>query len=232
MPDWESVRSVIGTVSLNSLNPFRYQIACRAVRDIAMYSASVVEMATEVCFFDSQLIGQFPNRKTYPEYDFRSERFLPWSASEYPISCSFPSRGKNKEKFRVPFIYLNTRLTAEWWQGWGFAENWERKETECARSGRVPVTRYMREPIICWYRFCSCGVSSSVAFNRWEFGSIGVETGFASCSWNRSKICLAYVDWLSVIPSLLCSTSIPRIQESGPFSDTLKTDFSRFRSFW
>jgi len=47
----------------SSLIPMRYQLACLAVVDSAMYSASVVEVETECCLLDRQEIRQEPRRK-------------------------------------------------------------------------------------------------------------------------------------------------------------------------
>jgi len=53
-------------------------------------------------------------------------------------------------------------------------EKGERKETEKARSGRVQVTRYIREPIICWYKVHSCWGSEPSALTKGALGSMGV----------------------------------------------------------
>lgn len=55
----------------------------------AVYSASVDERATVLCFRDSHDIAALANMKTDPVYDLRSRPQLPQSASAYPTSA-FP----------------------------------------------------------------------------------------------------------------------------------------------
>ena len=54
---------VTGTLTSSSLIPKRYQLACLAVVDSAMYSASVVDVETEYCLVERQEIRQEPNKK-------------------------------------------------------------------------------------------------------------------------------------------------------------------------
>jgi len=47
-----------------------------------MYSASAVEVATEDCFFEYQVIGEPPKNIICPDVDFLSSRSLAKLASE------------------------------------------------------------------------------------------------------------------------------------------------------
>jgi len=56
----------------NSLSKAVSHSAWQAAEQAAMYSASQVERATTVCFFELQDIGDPDSRKTYPEVVFLS----------------------------------------------------------------------------------------------------------------------------------------------------------------
>jgi len=79
-----------------------------------------------------------------------------------------------------------------------------------ARSGLVPVSKYINDPIICWYAIVSVRYSStSIVFNQW-LGSIGVETGLQSCIEKRFRILSMNVVWDRVIPLSVKVIWIPR----------------------
>ena len=71
--DWLSMWRVVGESrsrprSVSShLNQMTSLVACV----VAIYLASVLERATEVCFFELQLTAAPPSMKTKPEVDFR-----------------------------------------------------------------------------------------------------------------------------------------------------------------
>ena len=76
-----SACKAIGTFSRTSWRPFRNHWICRAASDIATYSASVVDVATEHRFLDRQEI-QAPLKSTmYPENERRVSRQAAKSAS-------------------------------------------------------------------------------------------------------------------------------------------------------
>ena len=56
---------VTGTLRPSSRSPMIYQLACLAVNDRAMYSASVVEIERECCLVERQKIRQDPKRNPY-----------------------------------------------------------------------------------------------------------------------------------------------------------------------
>ena len=78
--------------------------------DRARNSASIVDMATVICFLLTQEIKDCPRNTKKPDVDFLSEMSLPQSASQYAVSSRLlPLR----ESFRcwVPFKYLKIFLS-------------------------------------------------------------------------------------------------------------------------
>lgn len=64
--------------------------------EAAMYSASVDENETDVCFLFDQLIAPVPILRKYPVVDHHASKHPAWSASLYALkisvdSVSFPS---------------------------------------------------------------------------------------------------------------------------------------------
>ena len=89
-----SVNIVIGLLKLNSSdNILRIHSTFFTHSDVAIYSASVVLVATMDCFLDPQLIGELPNKIRCPEVLFRSSVSPAKSESVYaligPISPIF-----------------------------------------------------------------------------------------------------------------------------------------------
>jgi hypothetical protein len=81
------------------------------------YSASVVDLATTPCFFDSHAIAPPFNKYTLPEVDFRSDKLPAKSASLYPVmntlSCKFFDGNEYWiPSSSVPLRYFNTLLRA------------------------------------------------------------------------------------------------------------------------
>ncbi len=74
-----------GSFWINPSSPYRwwsYIASCTASK-IATYSASVVDKAIVVCFFDIQVIAPILDRKTYLDINFQSSVFVK-AASENP----------------------------------------------------------------------------------------------------------------------------------------------------
>jgi len=70
-----------------------------------------------------------------------------------------------------------------------------------ARSGLVPVTRYMREPITDWYLVtCSFGCSVIPFISVMPFGK-GMDTVFEFSIANGKRIVPMYHSWVRAIPS-------------------------------
>jgi hypothetical protein len=60
--------------------------ASLAASEQAIYSASVLEVATTLCFVDFHEIALLYSKKTYPEVDFQVSRSPAQSESENPVS--------------------------------------------------------------------------------------------------------------------------------------------------
>jgi hypothetical protein len=71
MVDWLSTWMGVGeeVLSLSSVSRHQSQIASFTVYEATMYLASMLERATDVCFFDPQLTATPPNLKINPEVD-------------------------------------------------------------------------------------------------------------------------------------------------------------------
>ena len=79
-----SVKIVISFSMLNnSLIRFLIHSTLLIHSEVLMYSASVVEVATIVCFLDDQQIGDCPIKMMYPDVDFLSVVSPAKSESEY-----------------------------------------------------------------------------------------------------------------------------------------------------
>src|ERR1700734_3698925 len=68
----------------NPSNRFRSQIAWRVACEITIYSASVLESAVMVCFFEFHEISPPPNRYVCPDTDCQSSTSPAKSAPQYP----------------------------------------------------------------------------------------------------------------------------------------------------
>src|SRR5260370_37348034 len=110
---WRMVGSVMSCPS--SLSNRLSHTASFAVCPPAMYSASVLDSATALCFFELQLVVPPPSMNTYPEVDFLSFLLLAQSASAYPFSiraCVVPLLDTSSCPV-VPCKYLNTVFMAQ-----------------------------------------------------------------------------------------------------------------------
>src|SRR5713226_3580597 len=116
MDDWLSMWMVVGSVVsyLSSLSNRLSHTASFAACPPAMYSASVLDRATALCFLELQLVIPPPSIKTYPEVDFLSFLSLAQSASAYPFRTrpSFMPLWKVSARFLVPCRYLKTLFSA------------------------------------------------------------------------------------------------------------------------
>jgi len=108
----------------------------------------------------------------------------------------------------------------------GDQSNWDRWVIVYARSGIVPVNKYIKEPIICWYAVASVYSSSSSMAFHWSFESIGVETDLQSCIGKWFRILSIYVVWERVNPSSVKVIWIPRSQLSSPMLLILNSVFN------
>jgi len=92
--------------------------------------------------------------------------------------------------FRVPLTYLKTCLAAFICSSVGQGKNCARNDILYARSGLLPVTRYMRDPIIDWYVVsCSFGCSVVPFVRMMPFG-MRMDTVFVFSIPNRERIVL------------------------------------------
>ncbi|KAG1889804.1 uncharacterized protein F5891DRAFT_1198328 [Suillus fuscotomentosus] len=105
---------------------------------------SVLERATESCFFDDQLTAPPAITNAYPVMDLRSFTSEAQSASTYPmgVALSFPRK---------------TRISAVQCSGVGFAECLLSAPTEYARSGCVASIAYIKAPSALWIHWCCYG---------------------------------------------------------------------------
>src|SRR5712671_7744107 len=87
MADWLSIRRAVGEVWVgpSSDSSRLSHTASFATCTPAMYSASVLESVTEVCFFELQLTAAPVRVKTKPDVDLRSFTSLAQSASTFPV---------------------------------------------------------------------------------------------------------------------------------------------------
>src|SRR5215216_7812597 len=70
-----------GICNRRSESPFCSHCICLVASDIAMYSASVVDVATDACFFERHETQDSLTRTTYPENDRRVSKHAAKSAS-------------------------------------------------------------------------------------------------------------------------------------------------------
>ena len=67
---------VTGILSFNYWKSCVYQEDCATVEERAIYSASVVDLATDFCFLVDQAIVQFLSLKVYLENEHQSSKLL------------------------------------------------------------------------------------------------------------------------------------------------------------
>ena len=116
----------------------------------ALYSASVLGLATTCCFFELQLIRFPPRKMQQPLVDLLSSTELAQSASEKHFKFNREVGLKQIPTFVVPFRYLSNLLQAAQWSIVGVYKNWLSLFTEKAILGLVNV-RYCSAPIVLLY---------------------------------------------------------------------------------
>lgn len=129
-----------------------------------MYSASVLEGATEVCFFELQLTTAPPSMKTKPDMGLRSFTLLAQSAPTKPRSA-VPPRVPEEDVAVTRSLEVSERAV----KGVAapeFAECRPRAAAVYARSGRVPSMGYMSALMALW---CISGEVSLVKLLRRPF---------------------------------------------------------------
>ena len=89
MAPWLSILRLIGGPSIALIMPISAQIRLNQIAsfvasDAAMYSASLLLVATQVCLREIHEIGALPYRKMNPLTDFLPVLGPPQSESEYP----------------------------------------------------------------------------------------------------------------------------------------------------
>jgi len=116
---------------------------------VLTYSASAVDVATVLCFFEFQQIGEFPISIIYPEVDFLSLRSPAKSASVY--ACIFPLPSYLILKFLVLFKYFNILRILFQSETVGFSQYLVALWVANAISGRVFLDIYINEPMALLY---------------------------------------------------------------------------------
>src|SRR5947207_8597140 len=117
-----------------------------------MYSDSVVERATELCFFDDQVTAPPANVNTNPETDSRPSSPPQFASLQaFNLMPRFPLYVIPSSI--VPLIYRSPCFAAFSCAFVGFCENCETCCIDCARSGRVASIAYIRLPTMLWYSF-------------------------------------------------------------------------------
>src|SRR5260370_42447392 len=91
--DWLSTWRVVGALMFCFIlfSSLRSQTSSFAACAAAMYSASVLDSATALCFFELQLMAAPASKKTYPDVDFRSLTLVAQLASTKPCKISPPA---------------------------------------------------------------------------------------------------------------------------------------------
>jgi hypothetical protein len=101
-----------------------------------MYSASVVERATEFCFFEAQDTRDLPKNWKVPDELFLSILHPSQLASEYPIKLKVDPLGYQRPNLGVWTKYLKILFMALRWTSLGSAKNLAHMHTESIISGR------------------------------------------------------------------------------------------------
>lgn len=147
MHPWLSSKIFIGASGvhmLKSSNNRVIHITSSLAWHIEIYSASVEDRATVVCFLLIQLTYALPNLNTNPLVDFRSFIFPPQSASAKPTNFhNDPGSSFNLWSI-VPFKYLKTFLTAFQSHNEGSLTFLHSIPIAAAISGLVVIERYRR----------------------------------------------------------------------------------------
>lgn len=115
------------------------QRSCVQQVAIAMYHASIVDNAIELCFLLNQETKHCPKRNAPPLTLFRLLMLPTKFASIYAWSVKYFFFGYHNSKSRVPCRYLNILFTALRWVSIGFAWKHLTMPTACMISGLVPV---------------------------------------------------------------------------------------------
>jgi len=106
----------------------------------------------------------------------------------------------------------------------GEEENCGRNEIGYARSGLVPVTRYLREPIVDWYVVTWSFHCSVIPFvSAMPFGK-GMDSVFELSIPNRERIVPMYRSWVRAIPSdvyVICRLSRNEASPRSEISNAL-----------
>src|SRR5438552_555310 len=101
-----------------------------------MYSASIVEVATDLNFRLLHAIAPPPSRKTYPIVDFRSTLSLAKSLSKYLMTLT----SSGSPLYSIPYVivesmYQRIQIMVVQWFVLGFELNWLTFPTAKASSG-------------------------------------------------------------------------------------------------
>ena len=201
---------------LNQMTSF---VACAA----AVYLASVLERATEVCFFEDQLTAAPPSMKMKPDMDLQSFTSLAQLASTNPCSVRLPGvpRWKMRHLSLVALRYWNARSSTCWCSVPGLAECHPRAATMYVRSGCVPNMGYISALMALWYNLTTLtSISGELSLVKCSFARVGVLIGRMSDFLNLSRISSVYFCWeIAIQPALrLCVMCMPKIQDMSPRS--------------
>jgi hypothetical protein len=107
---------------------------------VSMYSSSVVDNEIEDCFLLSQDTKWSPKKNAPPLVLFLSSTLLAQSASVYVVRVKYSPFGYHNPNSKVPFKYLNIRLTAYTCVSLGAAWNLPNRPTACIIYGLEGVT--------------------------------------------------------------------------------------------
>ena len=79
---------------------------------LAMYSASVLKVATVACFFELHEIAPHPREKRYPEMEWWLSTLAPQSESVKSCSLISPGPPSTRVWSQVAYKYFTTRFAA------------------------------------------------------------------------------------------------------------------------
>jgi hypothetical protein len=105
----------------------------------ALYSASVLDLDTVVCFLALQEIRLVPKNTTKPPVDLQSFGHPAQSASTNVLTVVELDSTKRRPSFNVPLTYRRFFLTASQCTVVGECRNWHALFTEKERSSQVIV---------------------------------------------------------------------------------------------
>ena len=124
-------------------------IASFAAQHEAMYSASQVEVAAQVCFFERQLIAPPAAKNIEPLVDFPDSLQPPQSASENPWIPRGLVPSYRMPNVRVELVYRRSRFKAIQSFSHGFSQRCDNFPIANAISGLELTIRYIKLPIAC-----------------------------------------------------------------------------------